>query len=392
MNRSKLERLQASLCENKLDAFFCRMSVNILALTGYWPCNHAVAAVIPQAGNPVLVVPETELQNAQKEAEGLELCAYALESTELLRGAMDGMEHTLRSVLKKMGLLHARIGIEQSFEDGASGRLFGDFKYPSLPTWQLLQRFFPNACFVDAADAILSLRMVKEPEEAKAIQKAVEAACIGYKAVRRALRPGMTEADVSALLEGTILSQGTGRSGARYARGFSSVYAGDRGAEQWTHWACTTGRVIRRNDVVMMELGVVCDGYWADLTRCMCAGEPPEKAKRVLAVLLEAQRRGIEAAVPGTPIGEIDRVCHAYCTAKGYGKEYYRHNCGHASGYNYHEVPSVHQANTTPVREGMILCVEPGIYIPGEFGLRTEDMVYITKDGAKLLSNYPHEL
>jgi len=385
MKRNKLKRIQASLCEHKLDAFFCRMSVNILALTGYWPCNHAVAAVIPQTGIPVLIIPETELQNAEKEVEGLELCAYALESTELLRGAMDGMEHTLRSVLKKMGLLHARIGIEQSFEDGASGRLFGDFKYPSLPTWQLLQRFFPNACFVDAADAILSLRMVKEPEEAQAIQKAAKAACIGYEAVRRALRPGMTEADVSTFLEGAILSQGTGRSGTRYARGFSSVYAGDRGA-------CTTGRMICKNDVIVMELGVVCDGYWADLTHCMCAGEPPEKAKDVLAILLEAQRRGIEAAVPGTPIGEIDRICHAYCASNGYGKEYYRHNCGHASGYNYHEAPPVHQANTMPVQEGMVLCVEPGIYIPGEFGLRTEDMVYITKDGAKLFSNYPHEL
>ncbi|MDR1510921.1 MAG: Xaa-Pro peptidase family protein [Synergistaceae bacterium] len=386
--------IQKELKKYGLDGLVCRLSVNILALTGYWPCNHSVAAVVPQNGKPVLVVPETEMDNAAAETDAhfLDLQPYPLENVVEFTNPAQSVSAALYGVLSKSGLLRAKIGIEKSFEDGATGRMFGDFKYPAEPTWQALKERFPGVEFVDATHEIMSLRMIKTPFEVERIRKAAAVACIGFDAAREALRPGMTEADLSAALEAAILSYGTGRNGARYSRGFSSVYSGVRSSLQWSHWACTSGKAIEQNDVVIIELGSVTDGYWADLTRCFCAGSPSEKTKKSFGIILEAQAAGIEAAKPGKPIGGIDRACRDIFLKYGYGYERCGHPCGHSTGFNYHEAPPVHQANQMPIEEGMVLCIEPGLYFPGEFGMRCEDMFYIASNGAVRLSEYPHNL
>lgn len=197
---------------------------------------------------------------------------------------------------------------------------------------------------------------------------------------------------MSAVIESAILGQGTGRNGVKYSRGFSAVYTGVRSATQCYHWVCSSGRVIAPDDIVIMELGSVTDGYWCDLTRNICAGKPPKQALAAMNAVQEAQRRGAEQMKPGSRIGDIDIACHQYFRSLGYGPEDYRHNCGHGTGFNYHEGPPVHCAADMIVEEGMVLCVEPGLYFDGCFGVRAEDMFAVTKYGPELLSEYPHSL
>ncbi|MBN1671963.1 MAG: aminopeptidase P family protein [Kiritimatiellae bacterium] len=393
ITRQKIDRIQAAMRAEGVDVLFSRLSVNVLALTGYWSGNHAVAAVFPAQGKPVLLVAETEQEMAEAEADRdmLDIETYAFESLTELRGITDSMTATaLPAILNRMGVADGTIGVEQSFEDGCLARLMGDFKYPSEPTWAALRQAFPKAQLKDATALIGALRQVKTPEEVNAIRKAVKIACKGFAAARAAVKPGMTEAELSAILEAEILAQGTGRNGARYARGFSSIYSGPRSAVQNVHWACSTGRAIQSNEIVIMELGAVADGYWCDLTRHTCAGEPPEKANEIMKIVQDAQQAGMAVARPGTPVGEIDKVCHDYLAAQGYGPEFYVHPCGHGTGFNYHEGPPVHAACDLPLAEGMVLCVEPGVYVQGQFGIRAEDMFVITRNGAERLSDYTH--
>lgn len=393
LSQEKFDRIQKAMTEEGLDVIFSRLSVNVLFLTGYWSGNHAVAAIVPVTGRPVLLVAESEYDNVAEEADRtvLDIKTYSFESLTELRGITDSMMPALPGILKKTGAEDGVIGIEKSYEDGALARLMGDFKYPSEPTWNALADALPNAKFKDASGLISRLRMVKTPNEVAAIKKAVDIGCMGFEAARQAVKPGMTEAELSGILEAEILAQGTGRNDAKYSRGFSSIYSGPRSATQWVHWACSTGRVIEENDIVIMELGSVTDGYWCDLTRHACAGKTPVKAKEILKITQEAQQKGIAIARPGTAIGEIDKACHDYFEQKGFGPEYYRHPCGHGTGFNYHEGPPVHQACNVILEEGMVLCIEPGLYLPGEFGIRPEEMVLITKTGAEIISDYPQD-
>jgi Xaa-Pro aminopeptidase len=392
LSQEKIDRIQESMCTEGYDVLFCRLSVNVLFLTGYWPGNHAVAAIVPARGKPTLLVAETEYDNVIEEADRtmLDLETYCFESLFELRGIIDSMTTVLPSILKKMGSVDGVIGIERSFEDGSIARMIGDFKYPSQPTWNALQAALPKANLKDATGLISKLRMIKAQNEIIAIKKAVEIACMGFDAARQAIKPGMTEAELSAVLESAILTQGTGRNGAKYSRGFSSIYSGPKSAKQWAHWTHSTGRVIRDNEIVIMELGSVTDGYWCDLTRNACAGKPSQKAEEILKIVQEAQKRGTSVAKPGIAIGEIDKACHDYLQQNGFGPEYYHHSCGHGVGFNYHEGPAVHQACNIVLEDGMVLCIEPGVYLPGQFGIRTEDMVLITKDGVEVISDYPH--
>jgi Xaa-Pro aminopeptidase len=392
--QAKIDTIQSAMVADGFDVIFSRLSVNVLFFTGHWSGNHAVAAIVPASGRPTLLVAETEYDDAvtDLDRETLDIETYAFESATVLRGITDSMAASaLPAILRRMGVSDGVIGVEMSFEDGALGRLMGDFKYPAKPTWDVLRATFPQAELKDASGLISRLRWVKTPPEVEAIKKAIRIASLGFAAAQEAAEAGMTEAELSAVLEREILTQGTGRNGADFSRGFPSIYSGPRSALQNTHWACSSGRVIQENEIVIMELGSVTDGYWCDLTRHACAGVPPRKAQEIYEIALEAQRRGIAAAKPGVPVGEIDKACHAYIAEAGYGDRF-PHASGHGVGYNYHEGPPVHRAFDAPLEEGMVLCVEPGIYLPGEFGLRPEDIILITQDGAERLSDHPHTL
>lgn len=391
VSQQKIDRIQRQMKEEGIDLLFLRLSHHVLAFLGYWSGNHAAAALVPAGGKPVLLVPETERENAAYyiDPSVIEARDYALESTEVLRGPMDGMADRLPAIIRELGAADGVIGLEESVEEGSSANFFGEFKYPAKPTFDRLRALLPQATTVDATAFITRAKWVKSPEEIDAIERAASVVCAGLNAVKRVIRAGMTETEISAFLEREVLINGTGRNGLCYSRCFSSVYSGPRSAEQWVHWAASSGRTVDLHDVVIMEVGSVSDGYWCDLTRLACAGQPSDKALQVLELVCEAQRRGIERIQPGLPIREIDIACHQYLTTHGYGPEYYKHGCGHGVGYNYHEGPPVHQACDVPLEEGMVLCVEPGVYIKGEFGIRMEDMVAVTRDGCRLLSHSP---
>ena len=174
----RLKLIQSELIKSGMDALFVKSGVNVLAMLGYWPCNHSAAGLIPAEGEPVLFVPETEYGDALLSIgdDPMTLRTYPLESTEVLRDSVDGMLPVLTREVDAMGLSSGKIGLEMSFEDGSVGRMVGDFKYPSNPTWDRLAKAMPKVGFIDASGTISKLRMVKTPREIDRVRSAIAAA------------------------------------------------------------------------------------------------------------------------------------------------------------------------------------------------------------------------
>ncbi len=227
-----------------------------------------------------------------------------------------------------------------------------------------------GATLTSAHDLLSSLRMHKTPFELEAIRQAAAACRQRIARAHSSLRPGIREIE---LAEGF----GTGDDTVLVQFGPSSALphgeAGERPLEPPTallidHWA-------------PLE-----DGYWGDLTRSTwIGGEPPERYRTVWQTVLEAQLAGIEAARPGVTCSEVDAAARAVIERAGFG-EFFTHRLGHGLGLDVHEPPYLVDGNDLELEPGMVVTVEPGIYLPGEFGVRLEEDIVITENGAQLLS------
>ena len=153
----------------------------------------------------------------------------------------------------------------------------------------------------------------------------------------------------------------------------------------------TSERVIQPGDSVVCDFGALLNHYYSDITRTVHIGEPSDEYRRVYDTVLRANRAALAAAGPGVPCQEVDLAARAVITEAGYG-EYFIHRVGHGLGLDVHEDPYMVEGNEMPLRPGMVFSDEPGIYIPGRFGVRVEDILVCTDDGAESLNHVNREL
>jgi len=192
---------------------------------------------------------------------------------------------------------------------------------------------------------------------------------------RLKVREGQREADVAAEIK-----NGLRRFGARPA--FRIIVAsGNRSA---LPHGFATKKVIRRGDFVVIDFGALYNGYRSDITRTVVVGKPTARQARIMAVVKEAQRRGIRAVRAGTRCLEVDRAARGYIEKSGFGK-YFVHSTGHGISRKTHEAPKLSRKNRRKVSAGKVITIEPGIYIKGFGGVRIEDMVLVTPQGARVL-------
>ncbi len=146
-------------------------------------------------------------------------------------------------------------------------------------------------------------------------------------------------------------------------------------------------RKLQNNEYVLFDLGVIYKGYCSDITRTIAFGTPSEKAQEIYNIVLEANKKAIDIIKPGVKISECDKVARDIISNAGYG-DYFPHRLGHGLGLSVHEFPDISSVNTDTFKEGMVLTVEPGIYVPGVAGVRIEDDIVVTKDGHEFLTGY----
>lgn len=221
------------------------------------------------------------------------------------------------------------------------------------------------------------LREIKDAEEVKLLQKSVDIAVKGYHYIKKTVKPGMTERDAQAKLEYYTKTLGSQKPA------FDIIIAGGpRGS--MPHYQTDTLK-FKKGDTVLVDMGVVYDGYHSDLTRTFFLGKMSALQKKIYDIVWAAQRAGIAKAGPGVPAKEVDGVCRQYIEKAGYA-DYFGHGTGHGVGLEIHEAPTVSGRSETILKPGMVITVEPGIYLPGEIGVRIEDMVLITEKGHEVLT------
>ncbi|MBB2992981.1 Xaa-Pro aminopeptidase [Mycolicibacterium iranicum] len=234
-----------------------------------------------------------------------------------------------------------------------------------------------------ATDVLRTLRMIKDPAEIDALRKAGAAIDRVHARVPEFLVPGRTEADVAADIAEAIVAEGHSEVA------FIIVGSGPHGADP--HHECSD-RELQAGDIVVVDIGGPYDpGYNSDSTRTYSIGEPDPEVARRYAVLQRAQQAAVDVVRPGVTAEEVDAAARDVLAGEGLA-EAFVHRTGHGIGLSVHEEPYIVAGNALPLQEGMAFSVEPGIYFPGHWGARIEDIVIVTADGALSVNERPHDL
>ncbi|MEV7868714.1 aminopeptidase P family protein [Streptomyces sp. NPDC088124] len=357
--RARLARAAASAAGAGLAGLLVAPGPDLVHLTGYRPTadtERLTLLVVAQGRDPVLVVPALEAPDAARAAGAPALT---------LRDWTDGTDP---------------YGLTAPLLDPA-GR-FG----VSDNAWALhllaLQRALPGTSYVALTEALPMLRAVKDARELARVEAAGAAADAAYEEILKVRFAGRRETDVAADLARLLLEHGHSQVD------FTVVGSGPGGADPH-HEA--GDRVIERGDMVVLDFGGLRFGYGSDTTRTVHVGEPTAEERRVHDVVRRAQQAGFEAVRPGAACQEVDRAARAVIADAGYGA-YFIHRTGHGIGVTTHEPPYMIEGEERPMVPGMCFSVEPGVYLPGRFGVRIEDIVTVTEDGGRRLNNTSREM
>ncbi|KQL52874.1 Xaa-Pro dipeptidase [Heyndrickxia shackletonii] len=231
---------------------------------------------------------------------------------------------------------------------------------------------------------IEEMRMIKTDEEIQKIKTAAEITDKTFKHILTFIKPGITELDLSHEIEYFMRKQGaTTNASARIivASGYRSAYP---------HGGASS-KVIENGDIITFDFGAQYQGYASDMTRTVAVGEPNSKLKEIYQIVYDALELSLNTLQPGMSCREGDAIARDYITAKGYG-EYFGHGGGHGIGLEIHEDPYFSKSSKQVLAPGMVVTVEPGIYIPGLGGVRIEDDVLIKSDGIEILTHSPKDL
>ncbi|MFC9651235.1 MULTISPECIES: aminopeptidase P family protein [unclassified Streptomyces] len=357
--RARMARAAESAADAGLAGVLIAPGPDLTYLTGYRPTadtERLTMLVVAAGQDPVLVVPTLEAPDAAR-APG----APAL----TLRDWTDGKDPygVTAPLLDPAG----RFGVS---DNAWAMHLLG------------LQRALPGTSYAALTEALPMLRAVKDARELTRLAAAGAAADAAYGEILKVRFAGRRETDVAADLAALLLEHGHSQVD------FTVVGSGPNGADPH-HEA--DERVIVHGDMVVLDFGGLKYGYGSDTTRTVHVGEPGAEERRVHDLVREAQQAGFEAVRPGAACQDVDRAARAVISGAGYG-EYFIHRTGHGIGVTTHEPPYMIEGEERPLVPGMCFSVEPGVYLPGRFGVRIEDIVTVTEDGGRRLNNTPHEM
>lgn len=235
-----------------------------------------------------------------------------------------------------------------------------------------------QAGFAELPSLVAFLRQTKDSVELKQMRESNRIAYLAYEYVKPRVKTGMMECEVASMLEQFMRARGAS------ATSFDTIVAFGENAANPHH--VTGTRKLKKEDAVLMDFGCVYGGYCSDITRSWWHGNrEPEEYKKIWKLTDQARRTGIKAVRIGTATRNVDAQARGVISRAGYGA-YFTHRTGHGVGIEIHEEPCNSADSTAVLREGNVVTVEPGIYLPGKFGVRLEDTVAVTKAGARILT------
>lgn len=357
----RIAKAQELMAETGVDLLALSPSANMLYLSGFYDeaGERLLLLLIPRAGGPIFIVPE-------------------LYAEQVRGGPLPAELQIWRDGTGPEGLLERAL---QPFRKGAARVLVDDTMAARFLL--MLKTALPQAQFSLASQVMGRLRMEKGPEEIRFMAEAGAIVDRAFEEVIGLRISGLTELALARALEEAMVA-----GGAEKVAFETLVASGPNSA--LPHYRAG-GRRIEPGDVMILDFGCRVRGYCSDITRTVVCGDPPEEFERVYEIVREAQERAVQAVRPGVSAGEVDRAARETIAAAGYGERFI-HRTGHGIGLEVHEEPYIAPGNGLPLRKGMTFSIEPGIYLPGRFGVRIEDIVLVTDSEGKRLNNCTHAL
>ncbi|MFN9423284.1 M24 family metallopeptidase [Gemmatimonas sp.] len=358
--KARLDKARRLMTDQRIDALMLAGGTSMEYFTGmrWGNSERLLAVVIPAKGAPFLVTPKFEEERALEQATmgplGLDATVYAWEEHE------DPWAFFGKG-LRDRGLATATIGVEETvkfqFSDGAA-------RLPQVRT-------------VSGTPVTAGCRITKDAHELALMRHASKVTLLAYEAAYKSLTEGMTQDDFADLVQLAHKRLGyTGSAGVQVGK-YSALPHGS-----------ATPQVVQEGSILLIDGGCKVEGYSSDISRTFVLGKATQRMKDVFEIEFRAQTAALAAARPGVPCEAVDAAARKVIVDAGFGPDYqyFSHRVGHGMGMDGHEWPYLVRGNTLPLAPGMVFSDEPGIYIPGEFGIRLEDDMVITESGAELFT------
>ena len=352
MKKRRIRKAVRILKEEKIDALLITDMVTIRYLSGF---TGSEASVIMTPEAFFVLVDSRYTTQARREAPLFHISRIS-----------ERTEDTARLISR---LKSKKVGID------AKSITYADYKE--------LEERLAKTSLVPVREPLLKLRMRKEGEEINIIREGIGIAAYGFNQIKDQIQPGKAERDVAVALEFALRKAGAEK------MSFDTIVAS--GKRSALPHGVASNKKIRTGELVTIDFGIQYQGYCTDETCTVVAGTPTQKQKKVFGIVKEAHDRAIDKIKPGASSKKVDRAAREYIERKGFGK-YFGHGTGHGVGLSVHEEPRLSPLTSEVLEEGMIVTVEPGIYIPNWGGVRIEDMILVTRDGREVLTVLPKRL
>ncbi len=358
--RARLERARKLMATNQLDAIMITGGTALLYFLDmrWWQSERLFAVVVPAKGEPFFVTPAFEEDRAREQIK-----KGPLASAEVLTWQEDENPYALVAQgLRKRSIGTGTLGMEETVK-----YVFSDGVAKAAPALKI----------TSATPVTAGCRGVKDAHEIELMRLASKVTLLAYAAAWKGLRDGMTQGDFSGLV-----------SAAHSRLGFPGGCSVQVNEYTALPHGSLTPQVIREGSIVLIDGGCAVEGYESDLSRTFVLGKATDKMKTVFDIVHRAQETAVKTAKPGLQAQAVDAAARKVITDAGYGPgyKYFTHRVGHGLGMDGHEWPYLVRGDTLALAPGMTFSDEPGIYIKGEFGVRLEDDMLITENGAELLT------
>jgi Xaa-Pro dipeptidase len=359
--RARLDKARRLMIEQKIDAILLTGGTSMVYFTGmqWGNSERLTAAIIPARGDAFIVTPKFEEERTLEQAR---LGPLGARTTVRTWEEHESPYTQVAEGLRALGVSAGAIGLEETVKHVfAAG----------------VAEAAPQVRIVSGTPVTAGCRIVKDAHELALMRHASAVTLTAYQAAFESLRDGMTQSDFVDLVE--LAHERLGY------RGSAGVQVGQYSA--LPHGSATP-QVIREGSILLIDGGCKVEGYSSDISRTFVLGRATDRMKQVFEIEHRAQTAALAAARPGVPCEAVDAAARKVIVDAGFGPDYkyFTHRVGHGMGMDGHEWPYLVRGNTLPLAPGMTFSDEPGIYIPGEFGIRLEDDMYITEDGAKLFT------
>lgn len=367
----RIERARQLLAKNKIDALVICTGTSLNYFTGlrWGQSERFFAWVLPAKGNPFIVCPVFEEGRVRERIDARPATLPRASTTKIYTWNEDENPYALLArALKDAGISTGRVGVEErtqfAFSDG-------------------IAHASPTITAVSGTTITSGCRAVKSAAELALMRLANDNTLKVYEATFKSIEPGMTNRQVSELIS------------AAYAR---TGFPGEASCQVGEYSALPHGslqpQIIKESQIIMLDDGCTVEGYQSDITRSFVLGKATDKQKQVFDIVHRAQSAALAAGRAGAPCHAVDDAARKVVTDAGYGPDYkhFTHRLGHGIGMDGHEWPYLVRGNNTLLESGMTFSDEPGIYIPGEFGIRLEDDWVVTSDGGDMFTPQSHSL